>query len=319
MSNPDVDAEELHRLRDLVNQLRADNERLGNERSLAQEDPGEGGSSQDSGASQAGSSGSRNGHLMPDDHLHRLGSVLSRLQQEGLKVKLSKCEFFKKEVKYLGHVISADGVSTDPDKIAAVAGWPHPNTTTEMRSFLGFASYYRRFVQGFAKVAAPLHQLVSEVQRAQRWSKTQLLADSWTEECEMSFNDLKAKLVSAPVLAYANFSLPFILEIDASFNGLGAVLSQEQEGKVRPIAYASQGLKPTEKNMSNYSSMKLEFLALKWAITEKFRDYLLGQTSTVWTDNNPLSHLETAKLGATEQRWAAKLASFDFTIRYRSG
>lgn len=254
-----------------------------------------------------------------DDHLQRLGTVLSRLQHEGLKVKLSKCEFFKKEVKYLGHVISADGVSTDPDKIAAVAGWPRPNTTTEMRSFLGFASYYRRFVQGFAKMAAPLHRLVSEVQRVQGRSKNQFLTDSWTSECEKGFNDLKATLVSAPVLAYANFSLPFILEIDASFNGLGAVLSQEQEGKVRPIAYASRGLKPTERNMSNYSSMKLEFLALKWAVTEKFRDYLLGQKCTVWTDNNPLSHLETAKLGATEQRWAAQLASFDFTIRYRSG
>uniref|UniRef100_A0A8C5GH97 Gypsy retrotransposon integrase-like protein 1 n=1 Tax=Gouania willdenowi TaxID=441366 RepID=A0A8C5GH97_GOUWI len=254
-----------------------------------------------------------------DDHLQRLGAVLSRLQREGLKVKLSKCDFFKKEVKYLGHVISADGVSTDPDKITAVAGWPRPTTTTELRSFLGFASYYRRFVNGFAKMAGPLHQLIAEMQRVQGRSKQQLLAASWTGECEKSFNDLKATLVSAPVLAYANFSLPFILEIDASFDGLGAVLSQEHEGKVRPIAYASRGLRPTERNMSNYSSMKLEFLALKWAMTEKFRDYLLGQKCTVWTDNNPLSHLETAKLGATEQRWAAQLASFEFTIRYRSG
>ncbi|XP_028298451.1 uncharacterized protein LOC114460741 [Gouania willdenowi] len=242
-----------------------------------------------------------------DDHLQRLGAVLSRLQREGLKVKLSKCDFFKKEVKYLGHVISADGVSTNPDKITAVAGWPRPTTSTELRSFLGFASYYRRFVNGFAKMAGPLHQLIAEMQRVPGRSKQQLLAASWTGECEKSFNDLKATLVSAPVLAYANFSLPFILEIDASFDGLGAVLSQEHEGKVRPIAYASRGLRPTERNMSNYSSMKLEFLALKWAMTEKFRDYLLGQKCIVWTDNNPLSHLETAKLGATEQRWAAQL------------
>ncbi|XP_028292970.1 uncharacterized protein K02A2.6-like [Gouania willdenowi] len=130
-----------------------------------------------------------------DDHLQRLGAVLSRLQREGLKVKLSKCDFFKKEVKYLGHVISADGVSTDPDKITAVAGWPRPTTTTELRSFLGFASYYRRFVNGFAKMAGPLHQLIAEMQRVQGRSKQQLLAASWTGECEKSFNDLKATLV----------------------------------------------------------------------------------------------------------------------------
>uniref|UniRef100_A0A8P4KAG8 Gypsy retrotransposon integrase-like protein 1 n=1 Tax=Dicentrarchus labrax TaxID=13489 RepID=A0A8P4KAG8_DICLA len=123
----------------------------------------------------------------------------------------------------------------------------------------------------------------------------------------------------APVLAYADFSLPFILEVDASYGGLGAVLSQAQAGKVRPIAYASRGLRPTERNMVNYSSMKLEFLALKWAMTEKFREYLLGNKCVVYTDNNPLSHLSSAKLAATEQRWAAQLASFDFEIKYRSG
>lgn len=112
--------------------------------------------------------------------------------------------------------------------------------------------------------------------------------------------------MEAPVLAHANFALPFILEVDASHSGLGAVLSQEQDGKIRPIAYASQGLKPAERNMNNYSSLKLEFLALKWAMTEKFREYLLGQKCVVYTDNNPLSHLSTAKLGAVEQRWASE-------------
>ncbi|XP_043983719.1 uncharacterized protein LOC122837430 [Gambusia affinis] len=108
-------------------------------------------------------------------------------------------------------------------------------------------------------------------------------------------------------------------EVDASHGGLGAVLSQQQDGVVRPIAYASRGLRPTERNMDNYSSMKLEFLALKWAMTEKFREYLLGHKCLVFTDNNPLSYLSTAKLGATEHRWAAQLASFDFKIQYRSG
>ena len=141
----------------------------------------------------------------------------------------------------------------------------------------------------------------------------------WSEKCQRSFEALKEKLTSAPVLAYADFSLPFILEVDASHSGLGAVLSQEQEGQVRPVAFASRGLRPTERNMSNYSSMKLEFVALKWAMTEKFREYLLGHRCLVYTDNNPLAHLSSAKLGAIEQRWASELAPFDFEIKYRSG
>lgn len=253
-------------------------------------------------------------------HLERLEVVLGRLQREGLKAKLSKCSFFQREVHYLGHVISDQGVATDPGKIDVVANWPTPSTASELRSFLGFASYYRRFVEGFAKLAAPLHQRVAELDG--RRSKKRVShgnVSSWTSECQQSFETLKAKLVTAPVLAYADFSLPFVLEIDASHSGLGAVLSQEQGGKVRPIAYASRGLRPPERNMSNYSSMKLELLALKWALTEKFREYLLGHKCIVFTDNNPLSHLESAKLGAVEQRWAAQLASFDFELRYRSG
>lgn len=141
----------------------------------------------------------------------------------------------------------------------------------------------------------------------------------WTEECEQGFQTLKQRLVSAPVLAYADLSVPFLLEIDASHSGLGAVLGQEKDGKMKPVAYASRGLRPTEQNMQNYSSMKLELLALKWAMTEKFRDDLLGQKCIVYTDNNPLSYLKTAKLGALEQRWASQLAAFDFEIRYRPG
>lgn len=253
-------------------------------------------------------------------HLQRLEMVLARLQMEGLKAKLQKCAFFKPEVQYLGHIISQHGVATDPSKIEAVANWRRPTNVAEVRSFLGFASYYRRFVEGFAKLASPLHRLVAELGGSRaRQTSGRSLVEAWSEECERSFEQLKSKLVSAPVLAYADFQLPFILEVDASYSGLGAVLSQEQGGKVRPVAYASRALKPTERNMSNYSSMKLEFVALKWAITEKFREYLLGAKCVVYTDNNPLSHLSTAKLGAVEHRWAAQLASFDFELKYRSG
>ncbi len=256
-----------------------------------------------------------------EQHLERLEVVLSRLEHENLKVKMEKCAFFQTEVRYLGHIISAQGVATDPGKIEVVAQWRRPSNVTELRSFLGFASYYRRFVEGFAKLAAPLHRLVAEFSREKPKSKkrTGLSFDgAWDEQCQSGFEKLKGRLTTAPVLAYADFSLPFILEVDASHGGLGAVLSQEYEGRVRPIAYASRSLRPTERNMDNYSSMKLEFLALKWAMTEKFREYLLGNKCMVFMDNNPLSHLTSAKLGAAEQRWASQLAAFDFEIRYRS-
>ncbi|TWW54009.1 Retrovirus-related Pol polyprotein from transposon opus [Takifugu flavidus] len=228
-----------------------------------------------------------------EQHLQRLEMVLGRLQGQGLKVKVEKCAIFQEQVLYLGHIISSQGVSTEPKKIETVAGWQRPRHISELWSFLGFASYYRRFVDGFAKMAKPLHQLVADLAGTKtKRGSGQALGSAWTPECEESFNALKSRLVSTPVLAYADFSRPFILETDASHSGVGAVLSQETDGCVRLVAYAS--------NMSNYSSMKLEFLALKWAVTEKFREYLLGHKCIVYTDNNPLSHLQSAKLGAAE-------------------
>lgn len=144
-------------------------------------------------------------------------------------------------------------------------------------------------------------------------------AIEWTADCQVAFDALKTALVSAPILAYADFSKPFHLYTDASLGGLGAVLAQLQDGRERVIAYASRSLHPTERNDQNYSSFKLEFLALKWAVTEKFKDYLWGNKFLAFTDNNPLVHLYTAHLGATEQRWAAQLANFNFELKYRPG
>ena len=255
-----------------------------------------------------------------EQHLQRLELVLCRLRAHRLKLKLSKCRFFQKEVQYLGHVISAEGVATDPEKTRVVAEWPQPRTARDLRSFLGFASYYRRFVPGFAALAAPLHQAAAAAAGGKKGTNlTGSVGEHWSPECEEGFRALKRSLVASPVLAYADFSKPFYLDIDASYAGLGAVLSQDQGGARRPIAYASRGLRPTERNMSNYSSRKLELLGLKWAVTEKFREYLLGHPCTVYTDNNPLSYLQTARLGATEHRWAAELALFDLEIRYRPG
>ncbi|KAL6476359.1 hypothetical protein MHYP_G00148580 [Metynnis hypsauchen] len=179
-----------------------------------------------------------------EQHLERLEEVFARLQMQKLKVKLSKCHFFQHQVSYLGHVVSAEGVATDPAKIEVVKGWECPLHLAELRSFLGFASYYRRFVEGFSKLAAPLHHLVGKLTGPRRKGKTPKisLATAWSEDCEQAFQSLKAKLTSAPVLAYADFNKPFILEVDASHGGLGAVLSQEQDGKLGAVEqrWASQ-------------------------------------------------------------------------------
>lgn len=159
---------------------------------------------------------------------------------------MSKCNFFQQEVKYLGHVISATGVATNPEKTRAVLEeWKRPSTVTKLRSFLEFASYYQRFVEGFAKHAAPLHRLVAERQGTRKKPRSRAgvsVAEHWNEQCERAFQTLKEKLITTPVLGNADFTKPFILEVDASYQGLGAVLSQEQEGACRPISLASRGV-----------------------------------------------------------------------------
>lgn len=204
------------------------------------------------------------------------------------------------------------------EKVKAVSAWPQPTTVKELRAFLGLKVYYHRFIQNFAEVAAPLHALLVGCPQKQTRRASPPLT-KWTPECEAAFQSLKEALIKAPVLAFADFSLPFIFYTDASKCGLGAVLNQVQDGGERVIAYASRSLHPTEKNDANYSSFKLEFLALKWAVTEKFNEYLLGSRFTVFTDNNPLTHLQTVNLGSVEQRWTARLASYNFDVKFRAG
>lgn len=247
-------------------------------------------------------------------HLRHLEEVFQRLHQHGLKLQPAKCRLFQRQVTYLGHVISEEGVATDPAKTAAVKDWPTPQNVKQVKSFLGFAGYYRRFIPAFSKVAAPLNALT---RGTATHSKTASI--KWSPACQQAFEQLKETLLSAPILAYADFTQPFRLYTDASFEGLGAVLAQVQGGQERVIAYASRSLQPTERNDQNYSSFKLELLGLKWAVTEKFKDYLYGAEFTVFTDNNPLVHLDTARLGAVEQRWVAQLANFNYTVKYRPG
>ena len=251
------------------------------------------------------------------EHLDRLEKVFQRLQQHGLKLNAAKCNLFQTEVAYLGHVVSKEGVSVDPDKIARIRDWPTPTTQGELRSFLGLASYYRRYVAKFAKVAAPLHALTGKDDAKGR--KAPKLLD-WSEEAATAFASLKQALCSTPVLTYPRFDREFVLEVDASLKGLGACLSQaDDDGMLRPVAFASRGLRGAERNYPDLSSFKLELLALKWAVSEKFKPYTLGAHCVVYTDHNPLAHLKTANLGATEHRWVALLASFDMEVRYRSG
>ncbi|KAI8497673.1 hypothetical protein Bbelb_243250 [Branchiostoma belcheri] len=247
-----------------------------------------------------------------DSHLEKLEFVLTRLEQHGLKLKPSKCNLCQKEVRYLGHVVSEESVATDPDKIAVVRDWPVPATVKQLRSFLGFAGYYRRFVQGYAQIAACLHELVGGQGKAQ--NRTTL--EGWSDKHRQAFDTLKQKLTSAPILTCPDYAKDMILYVDACDYGYGAVLSQVQEGVERVIAYASKGLGSSEKSPHNYSSFKLELAGLLWAICKKFKEHLYGVRFTVFTDNNPLAHLHNAKLGAVEQRWVAQMAAFDFDIKY---
>ena len=216
----------------------------------------------------------------------------------GLKLKASKCQFLRREVTYLGHTISADGVSCESGKVECVQNWPTPTTTTDLRSFLGYAGYYRRFINRFARIAGPLHDLVSEGAKHSK-KKAGDVSRLWGTKHQGAFEFVKGALTTAPVLGYADYTKLFILETDASHDGLSAILSKEQESRV--LAFASRRLRPSEKNSSLYSSMKLEVLAMKWAITDKFRHYLLGGKFKVVTDNNPLTYFRSAKLGALEQ------------------
>lgn len=249
-------------------------------------------------------------------HLQHLECVLRQLHSHGLKLRGDKCQLLQWEVKFLGHVVTGEGVRPDPEKVIAVTAWPAPTTIREVRAFLGLAGYYRRFIANFARMARPLNALLIGAPADKR---TGCRPVEWSSECQQAFESLKTALTEAPILAYADYSEPFVLYTDASNFGLGAVLAQKQNGQERVVAYASRSLHPSERNDANYSSFKLELLALKWAITEKFKDYLMGSKVIAYTDNNPVAHLQTAHLGATEQRWIAQLAAFDYEVKYRSG
>ena len=240
------------------------------------------------------------------EHLTHLRTVIDRVLSAGLKLKPAKCQFVKKEVEYLGHVITPEGVKPNLRITEAVQRFP-ARDVRGVRRFLGMASYYRCFIAGFAKIAQPLHQLTAKDMEFQ-----------WSSEREATFRLLKRKLVS-PVLVYPRFSEEFTLETDAAILGLGAVLSQKQlDRRLHPVAYASRALNTTEKN---YGVTELETLAV-WEITH-FHSYLYGGDVTIITDHSAVKPvLEAPNPTGKHARWWTRVYGRgikSLAIGYRAG
>ena len=254
------------------------------------------------------------------EHLNSLELVFQCLRKYNLRLKPSKCQFFQSTLKFLGHIVSNKGISADPDKVQAIKNWEAPKTVKQIRQFQGLTGFLRRYIGNYAKIAQPLTDLLKGYsnKKGNKAKNKQLEQKKfhWGQEQQKSFEMLKKKVAEDVTLAYPDFNKPFRLCCDASRNGLGAVLEQEQDdGHYRPIAFASRRTSDAEKQ---YPIHKLEFLSLKWSITEKFKDYLGSSKVVCYTDNNPLVHVfKSAKLDATSQRWLAQLEPYDFIVEYK--
>ena len=234
-------------------------------------------------------------------HDTHLRVVLETLRKEQLYAKLSKCEFWKNEVSFLGHIVSKEGIRVDPKKIEVVVEWKPPRNVTEVRSFLGLAGYYRRFVKGFSMTAAPMTRLLQKNVKYE-----------WSEKCQRSFDKLKAFLTEAPVLTQPTGGREYVIFSDASLNGLGCVLMQE--GKV--VAYASRQLKPHERN---YPTHDLELAAIVFAL-KIWRRYLYGEKCFIYTDHKSLKYLPSQQeLNLRQRRWMELIKDYDCVIDYHPG
>jgi len=241
----------------------------------------------------------------PEELLERLRTVLDRLREVGLKAKPSNCELFRTEIKFLGHLVSADGINPMPDKLEAIRDWPVPHCLKDVRSFFGLASYYRRFVKGFATTAEPLTRLTRKMARFK-----------WSEEAQLAFEALKKALVEATSLAFPVPQEHCILDTDASDVAVGVVLSQRIDGVERPIAFFSRVMNETQRH---YRTTRRELLAVICAL-QHFRHYLLGTKIILRTDHHSLKWLQTFKRPeGILARWRETLAEFDFVIEHRPG
>ena len=241
------------------------------------------------------------------DHIGHLSSVLQKLREAKLKIKLKKSKFFQKSVKFLGFTITNKGFHPMEDKVEAVSKFPTPKTVDNIRAFLGLAGYYRCYVKNFSSIASPLSNLLKLNKKFE-----------WTAQCEEAFNRLKSLLSTYPILAYPNYNEPFFLETDASNIGLGCVLSQvdPKTNKLRPISYASRLLNKPE---TNYSTTDKEALAIVWGL-KKYRYVIYGYRIHVLTDHKPLTSLFTKTLPPGRLgRWALLVQEFGIKITYKAG
>ncbi|KAI3726230.1 hypothetical protein L1987_66027 [Smallanthus sonchifolius] len=236
-----------------------------------------------------------------EEHEEHLRLILELLKQEQLYAKFSKCDFWIREVQFLGHVINEKGIYVDSAKIEAIKNWAAPTTPTEVRQFLGLAGYYRRFIEGFSKIAQPLTALTQK-DKPYNWSEAQ----------ESAFQLLKQKLCSAPILSLPEGTDDFVVYCDASIQGLGCVLMQRD----KVIAYASRQLKVHEKN---YTTHDLELGAVVFAL-KIWRHYLYGTKCTIYTDHKSLQHIfEQKELNMRQRRWIELLNDYDCAIKYHPG
>ncbi|KAK9805131.1 hypothetical protein WJX72_001062 [[Myrmecia] bisecta] len=240
-----------------------------------------------------------------EDHLRDLRKVFTALQQAELKANPKKCELAKREMTHLGHTITDTGIYPDEEKISTIAKAQPPRDVTHLRSFLGLASYYRKFIKGFSTIAAPLNRLLKRD-----------TPFKWTRAQQIAFEELKRALTSPPILRRPDFTVPFILQTDWQRYAIGAVLSQRIDDKEYAIAYASRALSNAE---LNYAAHEGECLAVIWAV-KHFRPYLYGTHFTLQTDHRGLQWLmNTRDLTGKLARWSLKLQEYDFTIEYRKG
>lgn len=240
-----------------------------------------------------------------DQHLADVESVLMRFRAAGLKLGPSKCQFLGEEVKYLGHILSRQGVRPDPDKLSCVRNFPTPRNAKEVRQFLGLLGYYRRHVKNFVENARPMKRLTSP--------KVDFV---WDEEAQTAFELMKDALTSAPLLRFPDFSRDFIVMTDASGQGLGAVLAQVYGGQEHPIAFASRQLNEAEKR---YGATEQECLGVVWAVRH-FRCYLVGRNFRVITDCNALKWLMSVRdPNSRLARWNLLLQEHSFEIVHRAG
>ncbi|KAL8096190.1 hypothetical protein AgCh_037224 [Apium graveolens] len=234
------------------------------------------------------------------EHLTHLEAVFELMKANGMYAKLSKCTFGTTKVEYLDHFISNKGVKTDPNKLVAISSWPVPASIKELRSFLGLAGYYRKFVHQYSVISKPLTDQLKKG------------AFSWNENSHTAFEALKHALISSPVLVVPDFSKEFVVETDASRDGIGAVLMQEKH----LIAFISKTLGPKWQKLSVYEK---ELLTLVFAV-QKWEQYLIGGHFIIRTNQQGLKWILEQKLSTPfQQFWLSKLMGFDFEIHYKKG